>query len=80
MRRYLAKDGVKKPLADPNMFKWLVHFYKGDGSDDQIEQAVGVHKCNNDDYKDFYKPSEKSRPVFDDIKEKNEFFCLDDID
>ena len=76
MRGYLDHEIKNKT----NMVEWEVHVYKGNGSSEYTEFEVGVHACNDSDYKDFYTLSKKSKPRFDDFKEKGSFLCMNDYD
>ena len=66
--------------GNPALVDWVVHVYEGNGSSANLAQEVGVHKCNEDDWNKFHKPSTKSKLAYDDLKKKNQMFCMNEAD
>jgi len=46
-----------------------VHVREGNGTEDHLAQMVGVHQCTAKDWSKFEKPSDRSRIVFEHLKE-----------
>ena len=41
------------------------------------EYKLESHECNEEDWKDFYKSRKSNEKVFEKIKEKSGFYCID---
>ena len=45
-----------------------------------VDQRVGVHVCNDDDWAKFYNPSKLAKTRIDDLKRRSALYCLNEND
>jgi hypothetical protein len=60
------------------MVDWEVHVYTGKETEEV--QVVGVHTCNETDYKDFYTPSKYNKDGFENLTKSDVLLCMNDTD
>jgi len=65
-------------LNDPAYVRWLFHIWgKRDGV--AYETFIQHHLCTDEDYAEFYPITEKSKILYQDIRDdpKRDFYCID---
>ena len=71
----------EEDYTSKSLFDWRVEFYEGDGFRTIGENSiVGIHKCEETDWQEFYDPYEIEAETIENFQENSSFWCMDKID
>ena len=65
---------------DPSLVEWYLESIESDGIQDIGKQILKYHKCNVEDFKQFYPPARAIKHKIEMFKENKNLFCIDDED
>ena len=63
-------------IGERELVHWEVRVYK----DTENEQQAGVHICNDEEWSQFFAPTNSSAKLFKSLKQDNEMLCINKTD
>lgn len=70
----IESQGHHVSALDPDYVEWAAYFF--DTKTENPYNKVDVHKCTEEDFSEFYPISANHRHNLDNIKKRNNFYCL----